>query len=92
MPDHLHILFSPGPIGWTLSRGLRAFKRFTARKSWDYGFRGGLWQKSWFDHVVRKSEELIAICEYILNNPVRWGLVEKAEDWHYSWIADVLPV
>ena len=92
MPDHLHILFSPGPIAWTLSRGIRAFKRFTARKSWDYGFHGSLWQKSWYDHVARKSEDLIAICEYILNNPVRWGLVEKAEDWPYSWVIDVLPV
>ena len=38
-------------------------------------------QARFFDHIVRAEEDLLAISEYILNNPVRRGLVEYPEDW-----------
>lgn len=33
-----------------------------------------LWQRGYFEHVIRDEKELLAIMEYIENNPARWEL------------------
>ncbi|MFA6548303.1 MAG: hypothetical protein WCT39_00020 [Candidatus Margulisiibacteriota bacterium] len=38
-----------------------AFKGKTTRISWDFGVTGKLWQERFFDHVVRKQEDLKTI-------------------------------
>jgi len=53
MPDHLHLVLSPGPAGMSLSECFRAFKRWTTRKAWEHGVHGRLWQRSWYDHIAR---------------------------------------
>ena len=42
-----------------------------------------LWQKSFYDHVVRKEENLNSVAEYIFNNPVRKGMVENYDDYPF---------
>jgi type I restriction enzyme R subunit/putative DNA methylase len=42
------------------------------------------WQDESFDHWVRSEGEFIRIQKYIENNPVKAGLVAKAEDWPWS--------
>jgi REP element-mobilizing transposase RayT len=46
------------------------------------------WQKQGYDHVLREHERtrgaFAAVAHYIIENPVRAGLVERAEDWPYS--------
>ncbi len=44
-----------------------------------------LWQRSYYDHVVRRAESLEEICKYILENPVRKGLVENYREYPYSF-------
>jgi putative transposase len=56
------------------------------------GRQGKLWQPRYFDHIVRAEEDLRAIAEYILNNPVRKGLVERAENWPWSGHMNPLPL
>jgi len=97
MPDHLHIVLSPrvnyrGGCSENLSKILGNFKSYTTRLSWEYGIKGKLWQRSFYDHIGRKGEDLIAICNYILANPVRKGLVENPENWSYSCLLDPLPI
>jgi len=59
------------------------FKGKSTTIAWKYGIKGNLWQKRWYDHILRKNEDVLEIGEYILNNPIRRGL---AEDWHrYSY-------
>jgi putative transposase len=36
-------------------------------------FRGQLWQRSYYEHVVRDEESLNRIRQYILDNPARWA-------------------
>ena len=36
-------------------------------------FRGRLWQRNYYEHVVRTDESLLKIREYILYNPARWA-------------------
>ena len=42
-----------------------------------YGWRrfaGRLWQRNYYEHVVRSEGELARAREYIVNNPLRWAL------------------
>jgi putative transposase len=59
----------------TLGNVVRAFKSLSAihvnrllRRS------GPLWQRGYFDHVVRDDRDLERIREYIATNPLRWAL------------------
>lgn len=70
---------------------LQAFKSYTTRQAWKYGCQGALWQQSYYDHVARREEDVMAVCRYILDNPVRKGLVEDADAWPYSGMPDPMP-
>jgi len=84
MPDHLHVIISPGDSNLPLSKFLNTFKgRTTTIFRTMKGFEK-IWQRSAFDHIIRAEEGLKAVIEYIINNPVRKGIVEKAEDYTYS--------
>lgn len=37
-------------------------------------FPGKLWQRSYYEHIVRNEKDLNRIREYILQNPLKWGL------------------
>ena len=37
-------------------------------------FHGRLWQRNYYEHVVRNDESLLKIRQYILDNPARWAL------------------
>lgn len=98
MPDHLHILFSLTEdyvrkyTSDSLSNWICAFKRYTSRSA-NIMFRvKPLWQKNFYDHVVRKEESLSAIADYILNNPVRKGIVLKQEEYPHGKMIDDLPI
>ncbi len=84
MPNHLHFLISPKQGGVSVLTFTDQLKGKTTNRSWKYGWRGKLWQPRSYDHVVRENEDLRAIANYILNNPVRKGLVESAGDWRWS--------
>ena len=43
-----------------------------------------LWQRSYYDHVLRKEELLRDVALYILGNPVRKGLVEEYAMYPFS--------
>jgi hypothetical protein len=55
------------------------FKGKSTAIAWKYGIKRNLWQKRWYDHILRRNQDVRKSGEYILNNPVRRGLVE---DWH----------
>ena len=43
------------------------------RLGWE-PFRGRLWQRNYYEHIIRNEEFLNRIREYILTNPMRWAL------------------
>ena len=90
MPDHVHMIFTP--LGnerameiYSLAEIMDAVKGSSAHKvNKILGRKGCLWQPESFDHVLRSSENLDAKMIYVLENPVRLGLVD---DWiKYPWI------
>jgi REP element-mobilizing transposase RayT len=67
------------------------FKRYTARMVKNEFKIQQLWQRDFHDHIIRRKESLIQKAEYIVNNPVREGIVEEWEDYPHSWLADEFP-
>jgi len=47
--------------------------------------KGRVWQPESFDHVLRSSESLDAKVQYVLENPVRLGLVQRWSDYPWLW-------
>ena len=96
MPDHLHFvcrltdpevkIINAGARGM-LPEGvldyLGRFKSFTTNVSWKFGFNGQLWQKSSYDRILDLQRPFEEIVQYMLDNPVRKGLVERWEDWPF---------
>jgi len=46
--------------------------------------KGPLWQPRFFDRALRTVKEYYEKAEYIHHNPVKAGLVRRAEDWVWS--------
>jgi putative transposase len=84
MPNHLHILVGLGEHARPVSQFMQCFKSLTTRMFWKLGGKGKLWQRGFYDHIVRKEESLIEIAKYILANPVRKGLTETTEEYPFS--------
>lgn len=82
MPDHLHLLVH-GSQSTHLAKFIKAFKQAS---SFDYNRRAGctLWQRSYYDHVLREAEDLPSAVAYILANPVRAELVKEMADYRFS--------
>jgi putative transposase len=82
MPDHVHLLVQ-GEDGSSLSAFIKRFKQSTG-----YWYRRStgesLWQKSYYDHVLRDEEDYEAVALYIAANPVRAGLVVDWDVYPYS--------
>jgi len=45
--------------------------------------KGDLWQRSYFEHVLRDDEDPFQVARYILDNPVRAGLVQSPENYPF---------
>ena len=88
MPDHVHMILTPlidrQQEIVSLIAIMRAIKGASGRAiNQRMGRHGAVWQEESFDHVLRSSESLDAKIDYVLQNPVRKGLVR---DWRqYSW-------
>ena len=92
MPDHLHYLITPQVNGTSILEVIHRYKGKTTNNSWELGWQGKLWQPRYYDHVVRNEENLISIAEYILNNPVRKGMVQNAQDFKWCGFMNNLPL
>ena len=76
MPDHVHALVAFPKVESLLSV-VRVWKGYQAKRL------GIEWQVGFFDHRIRSNESASEKRAYILMNPVRAGLVARAEDWPY---------
>ena len=84
MPNHIHFIIeisngrseTPAPTraNAIVPKYISTFKRFTNKKC---GIE--LWQRSYYDHIIRNESDLIEKQNYILSNPYKW-----IEDEYYS--------
>jgi len=83
MPDHLHWMMQLGGSK-TLAEAVHALKSMTTRR-----IGRSIFQKGYYDHAVRKEEDLRELARYIVANPLRAGLVNKINDyphWDAIWM------
>src|SRR5437870_13678067 len=86
MPNHVHWIIvlsdrmsvgaglKPAPTRHGIPEIVRAFKTFSARRINQTRSMAGkaIWQRNYFEHVIRNEESLNRIRQYILDNPARW--------------------
>jgi len=83
MPDHVHLLVCP-EIDGNLVSFVQGFKSKTTRAYWDTGGKGKLWQRGFYDHILRRDEDTEELARYILANPVRAGFVDDITQYPFS--------
>lgn len=83
MPDHIHWLMQ-----LTGSQSLsNVIKVIKSKASVQLG--KPIWQSGYYDHALRKDEDIQTIARYIVANPIRAGLVNKVGDyphWDAIWL------
>ncbi len=85
MPDHVHFFCAPGNDAKDLSIFMKAWKEWTSKKiKRIYDIDGKIWQREFFDHLLRNEESYAQKWDYVLNNPVRAGFVEKSDEWPWQ--------
>lgn len=93
LPDHLHcVLTLPsgdkdfstrwGLIKSNFSRGIETGERISNSRA-KRGERG-IWQRRFWDHLIRDEADYQAHIDYIHWNPVKHGLVRCVADWKHS--------
>ena len=84
MPDHIHLFVAVASNGPSLSEWMKALKRTMNSAFAQASQPDPFWQKGFFDRVLRSEESYAKKWEYVRLNPVRAGLVSRAEDWLYQ--------
>jgi putative transposase len=79
MPDHVHLLIvhAGGPMVFSVARLVQQFKaRVThhGRRRAECSTFAPLWQRGFFDRIVRSHDEHVALRAYVETNPIRWSL------------------
>ena|SRR5882724_2859005 len=81
MPDHAHWVVSlVQDRDLSVGDFSHGFKRLLRKR---LGSQPWEWQRGCFDRLLRSDENLWSKWIYVKDNPVRHGLVEKADDWPY---------
>lgn len=95
MPNHVHLVCTPleaaGGIYYAMSKIMHSLKRHTGRRANQILRRSGdFWEHENYDHYARDKAELERIINYVLNNPVKAGLVSMPEEWKWSYCRTTL--
>ena len=83
MPDHLHLVLCGMNNTASLPAVVRAFKGRATAAARRLGIMN-LWQKGFYDYVIRSGDSFDRAAAYVLMNPVRAGLVRDFREWPYS--------
>jgi putative transposase len=83
MPDHLHIILSGDEDN---SNSKKCFDRIKQKTGFwlSKNIKEVKWQKDYYDHILRSSENLYVSIKYILNNPVRAGMADYWKIYPYK--------
>ena len=94
MPNHVHVLIRTYE-GVALAKIVQSWKSYTGRRIGQMmasraegrGFRKGsqrVWMREYWDRFIRDERHFHAVVNYIHQNPVKAGLVARAQDWPWS--------
>ena len=84
MPNHFHLVLWPRHDGdisrwvhWLLTTHVRRYQKH-------YHSSGHVWQGRFKSFPIQEDDHLRVVLRYVERNPLRAGLVERAEDWGWS--------
>jgi len=84
MPNHFHLVLWPSSDGvlgpwmqWLLTAHVHGYRK-------RYRGSGHVWQGRFKAFAIEQDEHLLTVCRYVERNPLRAGLVARAEDWPWS--------
>lgn len=94
LPDHLHAIWTLpendaefsarwGMIKRQVSKAMPSSDR-SLTSSWRKRRELGLWQRRFWEHLIRDEEDYARHMDYIHYNPVKHGYVGRPGDWPYS--------
>jgi len=81
LPDHLHLIAYPAGGKLPFDPWVKAWKSLFSRTAKNPDWR---WQSTCFHHRIRNWENAESKIRYIKQNPVRLGLIERADDWPFA--------
>lgn len=84
MPDHVHLFCAPGNLHPQPLLQWVSFWKSHATRHWPRPVELPIWQRHFWDTQLRRGENYGQKWDYVVENPVRAGLVECAEDWRYK--------
>lgn len=93
LPEHLHAIWTlptgdnDFPVRWMLIKA--GFSRGLAHRGVLSGSRSGkgerrIWQRRYWEHLIRDENDFARHVDYIHYNPVKHGHVKRVGDWPYS--------
>ncbi len=94
MSNHVHVVFRlldnfEVKTPKYLNEVMHSIKRFSAKKCNEVlGKTGQFWQHESYDRLIRNDDEKFRIIQYVVNNPVKAGLVQKPFEWKWTYLAE----
>jgi REP element-mobilizing transposase RayT len=83
MPDHLHLFVALDETRIRLSTWMKSLKNSLSMILREKDIPPPHWQKGFFDHLLRGDESYAEKWNYVQQNPVRAGLVTRADEWPF---------
>ena len=90
MPDHLHLFCGPAEFPPKPLHEWVKFWKSHAARHWLHPSDAPIWQREFWDTQLRRGESYSEKWNYVVNNPVPAGLIDRAEDWPYQGELNVL--
>ncbi len=82
MPNHVHVVVRVFP-SHTLEGVVHSWKSFTAKKvNTALNTKGSIWQREYYDHLIRNESEFERALNYVGENPAKAGL----HGWKWVWV------
>jgi REP element-mobilizing transposase RayT len=83
MPDHQHLIITGTRSDSDIWKAIVSYKQRTG--FWMSKHKPEIkWQKDFYDHIIRANKDIAAQVKYILDNPVRKGLVSSWEEYPFK--------
>jgi putative transposase len=83
MPDHVHLLVEGQSEGSDCREFISRAKQYSGFH-YQTTFGQRLWQRYGYERTLRSEEAAVSVARYILENPVRAGLVERIDQYAFS--------
>ena len=85
-PDHFHMILNPADADLS-----DVIKRIKLKFAYQFRlerklYRHTVWQRRFWDHMIRDNNDMNRHIDYIHYNPVKHGLVRSPFDWEHSSI------